>query len=144
VDRAQAVGEGGRGTIFPDANYQRDQAEAQDQSCERNDVGRAVEALGSGSRENRWSVFLDEALLDQTVAVSAVEGCQKLVAHAVGGGAADVVAFQKNLIAAADAHHLMADFVKARGGIAGTEEREDSGAQQEGLGELTAVPRRSS
>jgi hypothetical protein len=28
-------------------------------------------------------------------------------------GAADVIAFQKNLIAAADAHHLVADFVRS-------------------------------
>ncbi len=48
-------------------------------------------------------------------------------------GAADVVAFQKNLIAAADAHHLVADFVEAGGGIAGAEESEDGGAEQEGV-----------
>jgi hypothetical protein len=51
-----------------------------------------------------------------------------------------VVAFQKNLVAAANAHHLVADFVEACGGIAGADEREDSGAQQDGLRGLSAVP----
>jgi hypothetical protein len=31
-----------------------------------------------------------------------------------------VIAFQKNLIAAADAHHLMAEFGEAGGGVGGT------------------------
>jgi hypothetical protein len=44
-----------------------------------------------------------------------------------------VIAFQKNLVASANAHHLVADFVEARGGIAGAEESEDKGAEQEGL-----------
>jgi hypothetical protein len=36
-----------------------------------------------------------------------------------------VIAFQKNLVAAADAHHLMADLIKARGGIARAKQAED-------------------
>ncbi|HXP41084.1 MAG TPA: hypothetical protein VN833_12460 [Candidatus Acidoferrales bacterium] len=44
-----------------------------------------------------------------------------------------MIAFQKNLVASANAHHLVADFVEARGGIAGAEESEDKGAEQEGL-----------
>ena len=47
-----------------------------------------------------------------------IDRCHEFVAHAVGIRAADVVAFQKNLVAAADAHHLMADFIEARGRIA--------------------------
>jgi hypothetical protein len=51
-----------------------------------------------------------------------------------------VVAFQKNLIAAADAHHLMADFVEARGGIAGAEKGEDGEAEQEGVQGFAPAP----
>jgi len=36
-----------------------------------------------------------------------------------------VIAFEKNLAAAADAHHLVAKFVEARGGIAGAGKGED-------------------
>jgi hypothetical protein len=46
-----------------------------------------------------------------------------------------VIALQKNLVAAADAHHLVAEFGEAGGGIAGTGEGEDGererGAVQE-------------
>jgi hypothetical protein len=38
-----------------------------------------------------------------------------------------MIAFQQNLIAAADAHHLMADFVETRAGVSGAEEGEDGG-----------------
>ena len=76
---------------------------------------------------------MHEALLDQAVAVSAGDGSHEFVAHAVGSGAADVVAFQKNLFAAADAHHAMSDFVEAGGGISGAEKGEDGEAEQEGL-----------
>jgi len=38
-----------------------------------------------------------------------------------------VIAFQKNLIASADAHQLVAEFREAGGGIASTEEEENRG-----------------
>jgi hypothetical protein len=41
-----------------------------------------------------------------------------------------VIAFQKNLVAAADAHHLVADFVEARGRVAGAEQGEDGETEQ--------------
>ncbi|MFZ0953869.1 MAG: hypothetical protein WAN17_16480, partial [Candidatus Sulfotelmatobacter sp.] len=72
--------------------------------------------------------------------VSAGDCGHEFVAHAVGSGAADVVAFQKNLFAAADAHHAMADFVEARGGISSAEKNEDGEAEQEGLGSFAASP----
>jgi hypothetical protein len=67
-------------------------------------------------------------LFNQTVAISAGNRSHEFVAHAVGVRAADVVAFQKNLLAAADAHHLVTDFVEAGGRISGAEEDEDGGA----------------
>jgi hypothetical protein len=44
-----------------------------------------------------------------------------------------VVTFQKNLVATADAHQLVAEFVEARGGIACAHEREDGETKQAGL-----------
>ena len=41
-----------------------------------------------------------------------------------------MIAFQKNLVATADAHHLMADLVEACGGIARAKQGEDSGADE--------------
>src|SRR5258708_23386434 len=112
---AQAAGNCGRGTILPGADNHHYQAKAENQSEEGQDVGGAVEALGSGSSENSGTVFLHEALLDQAVAVAARDGSHEFVPHAVGGRAADVIAFQKDLVAAADAHHLVADFSEASG-----------------------------
>jgi hypothetical protein len=85
---------------------------------------------GGGGGEDGGSVFLHERLLDQAVAVAAADGGHQFVAHAVGVGAADVVALQQNLVAAADAHHLMADFVEARGRVAGAEQGEDGEGEQ--------------
>jgi hypothetical protein len=44
-----------------------------------------------------------------------------------------VIAFQKNLVAAADAHHLMAEFIEARGRIAGAGEGEDGETEKAAL-----------
>jgi hypothetical protein len=51
-----------------------------------------------------------------------------------------VIAFEENLVATADAHHLVADFGEAGGGVSGAEEGEDGGAEQEGLDDLAPVP----
>jgi hypothetical protein len=73
---------------------------------------------------------LHEGLLDQAVAIAASDGGHELVAHAVGIGAADVVALEQNLVASADAHQLMADFVKAGSGISGAGKGEDGDGQE--------------
>ncbi len=49
-----------------------------------------------------------------------------------------MIALQKNLGAAADAHHVVADFVEAGGGVSGAEEREDGGDEDEGMREFAA------
>ena len=51
--------------------------------------------------------------------------------------AADVIAFEKNLVAAADTHQLVAEFIEARGGIACPHERED-GETEEAASEQAA------
>lgn len=93
-------------------------------------IGGAVETFHGRRGQNRGSIFLHEALLDQAVTVSARDCGHEFVAHAVGSRAADVVAFQENLFAAADAHHLVTDFVEAGGGISGSEKSEDGEAEQ--------------
>jgi len=44
-----------------------------------------------------------------------------------------VIALQKNLVAAADAHHLVADLVEARRWISGAKEDEEGGAEENRL-----------
>ncbi len=51
-----------------------------------------------------------------------------------------MIAFQKNLVASADAHHLVADFVEARGRVAGAEADENGGAYQDRLHAKSEVP----
>ena len=50
-----------------------------------------------------------------------------------------MVTFQKNLVAAADAHQLVAKLSKARGGVSGPGEEEDCEAEQECLERFAAV-----
>ncbi len=118
----------GAGRFFQERITNTIRPKPENQNDWRDDVGGAVEALHGRGGEHRGAVFLHEALLDQAVAVSARDRGHEFVAHAVGIGAADVIAFQKNLVAAADAHHLVADFVEAGGGVSGAEEGEDGGA----------------
>ena len=75
-----------------------------------------------GAASTVGPVFLHEGLLDKAVAVATRDGGHEFVAHAVGIGAADVVAFEQNLAAAADAHQLMAELVETSAGIAGAGE----------------------
>ncbi len=99
-------------------------------ASEGDDPGGAIEALVGGRGEHGGAVFLHEGLLDQAVAVAAGDGGHQFVAHAVGVGAADVVAFEQNLVAAADAHQLVAEIVEAGSGIAGADEGEDGEPEQ--------------
>ena len=89
----------------------------------------AVETGGGRRGEHRGSVFLHEGLLYEAVAIAAGDGGHEFVAHAVGIGAADVVAFEQDLAATADAHELMAEFVEASAGIAGAGEGENGGGE---------------
>jgi hypothetical protein len=65
---------------------------------------------------------LDERLQDGSVAVASVHSGHEFIPHARRIGAADVVAFEQNLVATADAHHLVAEAVNAGGVIPGAEE----------------------
>ncbi len=131
----QAVGDGGRGAILPAADHQYDQHESKGEGDEGNDPRGAIKAGRRRSGQHCWSVFLDEGLFDQAVAVAAADGGHQFVAHAIGTGTADVIAFKKNLVAAADAHHLVAEIGEARGGIAGAGEGEDRESEDAALQE---------
>ena len=117
-----SIGESGGRTIFPGADDQDDDAESDEQGDKGHDPRGAIKASGRGRGEDRGAVFLHEGLLDEAVAVSAGDGGHEFVAHAVGIGAADVVALEQDLSATADAHQLMAELVEASAGIAGAGE----------------------
>jgi hypothetical protein len=82
-------------------------------------------------------------LFDEAVAVAAADGGHQFIAHAVGVRASDVIAFEKDLVAAADAHHLVAEFIEARGGIAGAGESEEGEAEESAVEEAAKELSRS-
>jgi hypothetical protein len=67
---------------------------------------------------------LHEALQNEVVIiiVAFIERGQELVAHFLGGLAADVIAFEQYLAASAGAHHAMAQVFEACGIVAGAHE----------------------
>ena len=93
----------GAGRFFQ-ARMTRTTSRVRAQRDEGHDPRGAIEAGAGGSGEDSRAVFLHERLLDQAVAVAAAHGGHEFVAHAVGVGAADVIALEKDLVAAADAH----------------------------------------
>jgi hypothetical protein len=122
-----------RRTVLPCSNYEYDSDYTSTESDEGEDPCGAIEARGGGGGKDRGAVFLDERLLHQAVAIAAGNGGHEFVAHAIGIGAADVVAFEQDLAAAADAHQLVADFLETGGRIAGTGESENSEGEQDAV-----------
>jgi len=129
----ESVGDGGCGAFFPGSNDQDDGGQAEAEGEKWNDPCGAIEAGVGWGCEDDGSVFLYEALLDQAVAIAAGDCGHQFVAHAVGVGAADVIAFEEDLIAAANAHQLMAEILEARGGIAGADKGEDGEAKRDAV-----------
>ena len=105
------------------------EAYAQRQDEERHDPRHAIKTGGAGSGDNGRSVLLNEALQDQVVIITAafIDRGLQLVAHFVGVGAADVIAFEQDLTASAGAHHAMTEVFEARIGVSGTHEEEYGG-----------------
>src|ERR1019366_488620 len=127
-------GRGGpRGPILPRAHDVNDEGYAERQRDEGHDPGHAIEAGGGGRGDYGRSVFLYEALQDEVVVVALIECGKQLVAHLVGGLAADVIAFEQHLAASAGAHHAMAEVFEARGIVSGSHEEEDGGDERAGL-----------
>jgi len=117
-------------TILPSADHENHCDDSNPECHEWKDPGGAIEAGGGGSGEHRGSVFLDESLLYQAVIVAAAEGSHQFVAHAVGSGTADVVTLEQNLVAAADAHQLVADLGEAGRRVARAGKGEDGEREQ--------------
>ena len=80
---------------------------------------------------------MHEALEDEVVVAAFIERGEKLVAHFVRGLAADVVAFEQDLSAAAGAHHAVAEVFESGVGVSGTKEDEDGGGEDEGVNDST-------
>jgi hypothetical protein len=118
TEGSDSVGESRGRAILPGADDQDDDGESYQQGGERHDPRGAIEAGRRGGRENGGPVLLYEGLLDKAVAVSTSDRGHEFIAHGVGIGAADVVAFKQNLAATADAHQLMAELIEASAGIA--------------------------
>src|SRR5207302_2274752 len=109
-----AVGESGCWTVAPGADHEDHGSETAEQGNEWHDPGDATKSAGAGSCHDGGAVFLDERLQREVVIIAAIERRRQLVAHAVGILAAHVVALQQYLVAAADAHQVMAEIAKAR------------------------------
>ena len=83
-----------------------------------------------GAATTVGAVLLNERLQGEIVVVAAIEcGCE-FAAHAVGVLAADVIALEQDLVAAADAHQVMAQVVEAGVVIADAQECEQSDHEQ--------------
>ena len=102
-----------------------DDDQPEDQHKIRRDPGDAVESGLGGRGHHGSAIFLDERLQGEIVIVAAIHRGNQFRSHAVGIGASDVIAFQQNLVAAADAHHAMAKIVEAGGFVPGTEQGEE-------------------
>src|ERR1700683_4762797 len=129
----QPSGERGGGRIFPRSNHRKDREESEKQRHKRHDPCGAIESRSARRSQHRWSVFLYESWLHQAVPIPAADGGHKFISHAIGIGAADMVTLQQNLVAAANAHELMTDFVEAGRGIAGAGEHEDGERYQQAV-----------
>ena len=110
------------GARLPQSHQPDGQDDCNHEHGEWHDPRDAIEA-GRGRRgQHSVAVLLHEALQDERVVVTARQASGQFVAHAIRVGAADVVALQQNLIAAAGAHQLMAKLVEAGVGVGAEED----------------------
>src|SRR6266404_8898266 len=122
ADRQDAAGRGQRRPFSPRQHDEDGAQQAQDQRQKRHDPGHPVKTGAGRGGQNRGAVFLHEVLQGQIVVLAAIQSSHKFVAHAVGVGAAHVVAFQQNLVAATDAHQSVTKTVEASSVVTGAEE----------------------
>ena len=84
-----------------------------------------------GADQHHVAVLLHKTLQDQRIVVATLNAGDQFIAHALGIGAAHVVAFQQHLIAAAHAHQPMAQLVEARVGVGAQKQHGQHRDQQE-------------
>ena len=117
---ASPCDDGGRLARLPDTHQGHDAGHGKRKDHERHDPGNAVEAGGRWRREYCVAVLLNETLQHKIVTVTALDGGHKLLAHAIGVRAANVIALEEHLVAAAHAHERVAEAIEARIGVART------------------------
>ena len=99
----------------------------------RNDPGHPIKTSLGGRSHYGCAVLLYEALQSEIVVVAAIHCSDQFAAHALGVGAADVIAFEQDLVAATDAHHSVAKVVHAGRLVASAKQREHGERQHEQL-----------
>ena len=135
MGNSDAVRQRGRGFVSPGTDDDDYEGHAERESYEWHDPGNAVEAAGGRGGDYGRAVVLHEALHDEVVIVAAIQCRDQLVPHFVGRRTPDVIAFEQDLSASANAHHAMTELVEA-GIVAGTQEEKD---RQDNEGELDAA-----
>src|SRR5205807_1389459 len=124
-DRQDGARSGRGGTLAPGAHDEDGGCQSQRECQEGHDPGHAVKTGGGGSSDHGRAIFLNKALENEVVVVSAIEGGHQFAAHAIRIGAAHVVALQKDLAAAAHAHHLVAKLPETSTVVSGAHERDE-------------------
>src|SRR5713101_9088429 len=124
MGNSDAVRQRGRGFVSPGTDDDDYEGHAERESYKWHDPGNAVEAAGGRGGDYGRAVVLHEALHDEVVIVAAIQCGQQLIAHLVGRLAPDVIAFEQDLSASANAHHAMTELVAA-GIVAGTHEKKN-------------------
>src|SRR5271157_3657755 len=107
---------GGRdegGAVAPAAYYLPENSEGDERNHNRHDPGNEIEPFRRRRGEDRGAVFLDESLNGEIVRLVARDALVELLDHVVRIGAAHMVAGDKNLVAAADAHQFLAEGASA-------------------------------
>ena len=149
---AELVGVGGghaldleRGALLraclPDAGEKCGAEDGGKEEGDGHDPGDVVEAAAERRGEDGRTVLLNEPVEDLLVRATRGELLVEFVDHAGGVGAADVVAFEEYLAAAAGAHHVVADpLVAFGGGVSSAQHDHGEAADEDGLKEAGGWP----
>src|ERR1700730_2786973 len=118
----RARGRRKNGAPSPAAHDRRDKKDRSDRKHDGNNPGGQVEALCRRFGENGWTIFLHEGLEREVIRFVASDALIEFFEHTVRVGASHMIAGRQNLIAAADAHELLAEGL-GTGGFLGARTR---------------------
>ncbi len=142
---ADAVAEGiitgsvGKGGLGPDAGLpvadEQDYAQDAEQEQTAGDVPARVieEVVAEGGGENGGAVLVGEPGEDAFVGETSIKLCVQVLDEAGGVGAADMVAFEQYLSAAAGAHQLVTQLVESGRGCSRAEHGERGSDEDDDL-----------
>src|SRR5579863_7737092 len=133
LHRRRGIGGHDQRPRSPPTNDERDQSKPENQRQVGCNPGNAVESGPGGRSQYRRTILLDERLQREIVVVAAIDGGNQFRPHAVRIGTANVIAFQQNLVAAADAHHAMAKIIKASSLVTCAKQQGYADAQRDDL-----------